>query len=663
MKVNTEVRIGVIAIIIFITSCFTLPLTPFASDKQNAVPSNAIHLSEGKASLDKGDYDNAINQLSMSCEKLHVLCDYAIFLRAKAYEGKGETDKAIADLRTIKEKYKDFPLIKNVRLKEIELSRKSHNPNIEKLLEGFIRDYPSEIPTKYAYALFLKENNEPDKAKKIFKEIFISASPLSKNASSELSPSEITAEDLLKRGDNLNKAWFFGEAERCLREALKTSNHDPELKTQLLDKLAYALFRQKKYKEAADMYKTINSRYWRARSIFRTRDMETFRSELPELLKTADKRIASVLIAYGTTRRRDGDIEGALETFNNTLSRYPSEKEDVLWAKGWTYYLSGDYKNAYRVFSGLHDTYAGSKYLYWKDKCTEKTDTAAMKASLHKKNVPHRDYYGFLTMLKSSNTLPTASSEFMQFKIQNKPSPANGYPLMPFERVDILASIGMRQEAISELIFMSKNNQNRDRIVHIISYLKNLGSYKTAVSLALKFPYNEELHELFYPLAFKSEVDVASRENGIDPLLILAVIREESRFDADARSIAGALGLMQLMPNTAQWVDRHIKIPLRHSGQLYDAKTNILIGSYYLKHLLKTYNSIPIALAAYNAGEDAVRDWLKKNSYNTIDEFIEDIPYSETRNYVKRVLTTYFEYMRSSGDADISAARKYIGSL
>ncbi|HCL80849.1 MAG TPA: hypothetical protein DHW81_01010 [Nitrospiraceae bacterium] len=158
-------------------------------------------------------------------------------------------------------------------------------------------------------------------------------------------------------------------------------------------------------------------------------------------------------------------------------------------------------------------------------------------------------------------------------------------------------------------------------------------------------------------------MEEASGKNNIDPLLVLSVMREESRFDTEARSIAGALGLMQLMPATAQRLDRHVKLNIKHTAQLHDARTNILIGSYYLKQLLKTFNSAPAAIAAYNAGEDAVKEWLRKNTYSTIDEFIEDIPYDETRNYVKRVLTTYFEYMRAIKDTDISTVKKHIGAL
>lgn len=639
--------------IIVITTLFLLilPLTSFASDDASS------YLLNGKNSLDKGDYESAISQLTTAYEKLPVLGDYALLWRARAYEDKGDMDRATADLRTIKERFKDSPLIKNVRIKEIELAKKKNDGNLTKLLEGFVKDYPSELNMKYAYASLLKENNETKKAKRIFKEIYVSVSPLSKSALNELSPSDITTEDLIKRGDNLNRAWLFGEAEKCLREALQKDNG--QMRTDILEKLAYSIFRQKRYREAAELYKEVNNRYWRARSVFRTGDMETFESELQELIKTGDKRVAYVLIAYGSKQRRDGNVEKALEIFNNTLSKYPSEKEEVVWAKGWTYYLSGDYKNASEAFSQLYQTYGGSKYLYWKNKCAEKTEGDALKASLHKKNIPHRDYYGFLSMLKNNS-----EAKELNEKINVRDTlPATRHVSRASDRVDLLIRLGLNNEAVSELMYLTKKNPDHDKLVYISSQLKNLGNYKMAVNLVTKVQYSEDLHELFYPMAFQHEVEEASRKNGIDPLLVISVMREESRFDTDARSIAGALGLMQLMPSTAHRFDRHVKIVLKNPGQLHDARTNILIGSYYLKHLIKTFNSIPIAIAAYNAGEEAVREWLKKGSYTTVDEFIEDIPYDETRNYVKRVLTTYFEYMRASRDVDISLTRKYIGDL
>ncbi|GER94240.1 hypothetical protein A45J_2000 [hot springs metagenome] len=640
------------------------------------------YLLNGKNSLNKNDYENAISQLSTAYEKLPILGDYALFWRAKAYEDMGNIDKAITDLRMIKERFKDSPLIKNVRIKEIELIQKNsedrnQKSEVRKLLEEFIKDYPSELSIKYAYASLLKENGEIEKAKKIFKEIYVLVSPLSKNALHELSNSDITAEDLIKKGENLNRARMFNETEKYMRQALQKIIEDKNQETssirnQILEKLAYSIFRQKRYKEAAEIYKELNNRYWRARSVFRAGDMETFESELQELIKTRDKRVASILIAYGSKQRRDGNTEKALEIFNNTLARYPSAKEDALWAKGWTYYLSGDYKNALEIFSQLHQTYGDSKYLYWKNKCLAYMGN---EPSVMNYTVPHRDYYGFLSMLKNSpdkNVITRSNSDKVIHKDEIPRSAGNDrldqsasahYISHAYERVDILIRLGLNNEAILELKHMAKKNPDHNRIIYISSQLKKLGIYNISVNLITKIQYNEKIHDLFYPMAFQQDVEEAARKNNIDPLLIMSIMREESRFNINALSIAGAVGLMQLMPSTANKYDRHVKITLKNTNQLYEPKTNILIGSYYLKHLIKNFKSLPLAIAAYNAGEEIVREWLKKGSYNTVDEFIEDIPYDETRNYVKRVLTTYFEYMRTSRDVDIALTKKYIGDL
>jgi soluble lytic murein transglycosylase len=129
-------------------------------------------------------------------------------------------------------------------------------------------------------------------------------------------------------------------------------------------------------------------------------------------------------------------------------------------------------------------------------------------------------------------------------------------------------------------------------------------------------------------------------------------MREESTFDPNARSTAGAVGLMQLMPQTAFSLDGNLQLGITNSSQVCNINNNIHLGTYYLSILIKEFGSYTYALAAYNAGEEQVRKWTQKGNYKSIDEFIEDIPYSETRNYVKRVMTTFFEYKRFSGEEE-----------
>jgi len=118
--------------------------------------------------------------------------------------------------------------------------------------------------------------------------------------------------------------------------------------------------------------------------------------------------------------------------------------------------------------------------------------------------------------------------------------------------------------------------------------------------------------------------------------LIIAIMREESHFRNDAVSVVGALGLMQLMPATARKVGN-----ISHNRELFEVQKNIRIGTTYLSSLLSRFGEMPYAIAAYNAGGRNVKKWLAAN-YQDEDEFTEDIPYGETKDYVLRVMSTYF---------------------
>lgn len=632
-------------------------------------------LAEGKSFLDKGDYYNAATKLTEAYDKLPLLGDYALLWRARAFEGKGDFDKALGDLKSIREKFKESPLIKKTRIKEIDISKKIHSAGLENLFDAFTRDYPSDFSIKYDYAIYLKETGETEKAKKLFREIYSSSTSFSKSAFAELSRSDLTLDDLLKRAKNLNNAWLFDEAERQFRDALrelegrpvtegkkqksstvklKSENEISEVRSSIKEGLAYSVFRQKRYREASELYKELNNPYWRARSLLRAGDIASFESELAETIKTGDKKTASLLVAYGTKKRRAGDIDSALKIYRDVSVKYPSSKEEALWAAGWTHYLTKNFKNAQEVFSQLYLSYGDPKYLYWKNRCIEISDSAEpAKASSVKKETQSYNFYSFLSLIRSRQKPSAIGKNPAGISLTSSLS----------ERVEVLIALNLKQEAISELIQMTKKNPGQNELIYISSQLKGLDNYKVAINSIAKIPYNDALHELFYPFGFWSSVQEASKKNDIDPLLILAVMREESRFDPEARSIAGAMGLMQLMPQTASRLSKNSRVSFRNTPDLYDAKTNIMLGSYYLRHLVKTFGSIPIALAAYNAGEDIVKEWLKNGNYSTIDAFIEDIPYNETQNYVKKVLTSYFEYMRADGNMDLSAIQKNIGDL
>ncbi|MDD5434979.1 MAG: lytic transglycosylase domain-containing protein, partial [Nitrospira sp.] len=125
---------------------------------------------------------------------------------------------------------------------------------------------------------------------------------------------------------------------------------------------------------------------------------------------------------------------------------------------------------------------------------------------------------------------------------------------------------------------------------------------------------------------------------------LFALIREESWFNKEAVSPTGALGLMQVMPKTASSVTNNPDI---NRNSMFDPELNISVGAKFFSDLIKRFNGNAIfAIASYNAGPNAVTKWIKERSEFDLDEFVEDIPYKETRNYVKKVYSSYKEYMR-----------------
>ncbi len=154
-----------------------------------------------------------------------------------------------------------------------------------------------------------------------------------------------------------------------------------------------------------------------------------------------------------------------------------------------------------------------------------------------------------------------------------------------------------------------------------------------------------------FPLAFRGLVETRAAEAKVDPDLLQALIREESAFDPRAGSWAGAMGLCQLMMPTAREVAGWLKVggPMTRE-RLHDPDLNIRLGSVYLARLLKQWNgNLALAVASYNAGAGNVGKWLRAAGQRDLDEFIEEIPIQETRNYVKRVLGSYSAYQLLHG--------------
>ena len=155
----------------------------------------------------------------------------------------------------------------------------------------------------------------------------------------------------------------------------------------------------------------------------------------------------------------------------------------------------------------------------------------------------------------------------------------------------------------------------------------------------------DDIEKIFYQREFTEYVTKYSNEFDVPEALIYAVIRTESGFDPEARSSVGAIGLMQLMPDTLDWLSRLLDEEAP-TGEITDPETNIKYGTYYLRYLCDRFGNLDTALAAYNAGHGRVASWLTNKEYSDDRITLKSIPFEETKNYVNKVTSDYNTYKK-----------------
>ncbi|MCS6926587.1 MAG: lytic transglycosylase domain-containing protein, partial [Candidatus Binatia bacterium] len=215
-----------------------------------------------------------------------------------------------------------------------------------------------------------------------------------------------------------------------------------------------------------------------------------------------------------------------------------------------------------------------------------------------------------------------------------------------YRRSQELAALGFLELARRELdVVRDRGSHDPAFIRFLLTAYSQVHDHTTAMRLALTLSrQGGNWRRYLFPHAYWDTVSTHAAQKGLDPYLVLALIRQESMFDPFAVSPAQAYGLMQLLATTAA---RITNTPAVSPRSLTDPEFNIAAGTTYLRWLLDQYgNNLIMAVAAYNAGENAVDKWRARYAGVELDEFVEQISYRETRNYVKLVLRNYRIYRR-----------------
>ncbi|KJU87662.1 soluble lytic murein transglycosylase [Candidatus Magnetobacterium bavaricum] len=603
------------------------------------------HLKGGKTALDGKDFDGAIRQLSLFLETPALLEDYALLWRAKGYAGAGQPEKALKDILHLKESYPNSPLYKDALLMEITTQRQLNPEQALALSELYLKKHPDDNRIRFSYANMLTEDGREGEALAQFKRICLSAGAASEQSCDKINVGRLDVNELVTRAKNLMKKHHYSDAEALLRRALDRSTG--ALRTQILQDIAISLFRQKSYNESAELFHKLGNAYYETRSLYRSGQFDKFNAKVDTLDANKDEKSAELVLIKGLYYRRLGKTARALKIFAS-LKENRFLKEEALWHIAWAHYLTGDYEEAHEGFKSLHSNYGDQRYLYWMARTLELNKGDA--TSLYERLTKEGDYYSLLTYYKLGRQPALIEPVEIKHTISLNGNPGSGKDHEELRRLAVLLELNIEDAIKTESLHIIRNadKYNNEVMLEAGMMLNEAHMYRHSVLLAGKLPYSRKVHRLLYPYAYRDIVDEASHRNSINPLLILSLTREESRFQDDAFSPAGAIGLMQLMPSTAAKYSGKVGERISDKRDLFNVRKNILIGSYYLTQLVGESGCVPMALASYNAGESAVEKWLRDGKYAAIDEFIEDIPYDETRNYVKRVLKTYFQYTRAS---------------
>ena len=332
-----------------------------------------------------------------------------------------------------------------------------------------------------------------------------------------------------------------------------------------------------------------------------------------------------------------------------------------LWNLGWTYTLWGKYDQALQVFDRYIRSYPDGDWktnsLFWSAKIHDKLGRTAERNAKAQQIVAEFpfSYYAY----RSRELWATPAQQ---------PANSNSFPDMDAELAKIseprltvvraLQDVGLNRAAAREMKVLATKHASNAGVQLMLAdvYVRGGEPFKANTVLQRQFrPFvrhgganiPRRFWEILFPLAYWETFRAEGERRGIDPYLLVSITRQESGFEPSTVSNAGAVGLMQIMPEEASRIAAAGDLGEVKREDLFDPKKNIAVGAAEYSQKLKAMNGNHLlAIASYNAGEKAVGTWLENTPIDDIDLFVETIPYAETRLYVKTVTRNRHEYRR-----------------
>ncbi len=376
----------------------------------------------------------------------------------------------------------------------------------------------------------------------------------------------------------------------------------------------------------------------------------------------------------------DRNYERAAALYSEIDERFPASSYAPYshWRAAWLTYMLGRRDEARYRFEQQVSLFPNSQEvtaaLYWRGRIAEEEkDWGKARAYYQKLTERYRSYYYAelarqrLALFQPGPAVPDSTLE----RVPPLSAKAIEEELTPPEdslraqKALLLGNGGLTELAIRELQAVNGADWALAEIARI--YQGN-GQYHRALQ-ALKRAYPSyfaldtpnlprDFWETLFPRPFWDDLKRYSNENGVDPYMVASLVRQESEFNPGAVSRANAVGLMQLLPGVGKKLAKEVKLKGFSTSMLFTPSVNLRLGTRYFKRMLDKYDgTVEYALAAYNAGSDRVADWRDHNHFRDVPEFVESIPFTETREYVQAIVRNAAVYRRLYG-APVQASVK-----
>jgi len=639
---------------------------------------SAAYLALGHAYLLDKRYPDAVINLQASKKQGESLADYADYLAAQSYLQENKLPEAEAVLNGFATRYPDSIFVDSIPVLEANLFLQQGDPQaaLHALATHAGQPIANHADFQFALAKASQMAGKTEEAAKIYRHIYLSY-PLSGEAQQakgqlatigEMAP--LSVAERRAHADALYAAGRWNDAAEDYRSLAADAAADDALKNTLLVAAASCDWKLKRLsRETLDRIPDTNDetgarRMYLLMEMARSKDDTDTQRQIVDQMKTRFPQspwFTEALYSSGNMYLLRKDYPRAIDYYGQVATLFPrsSYGPSSHWRAGWLNYRQGQYAEAARLFDEQIAVYAGGKEipaaLYWRGRIYEEQEHKPELAAAYYKALSSTFLHYYYAQIArdrlatlhgvTAATLPLLAS----FKPAEIPSLSDDVPDDDPHMVKarLLANAGLNEyipaeiqaadgsdgwSALAEAEIYSSYGENY-RAMRVMK--RAIPFYTSAPIESIPIAY----WRILFPQPYWDQIKAEASKNGLDPYMVASLIRQESEFNPGAISKANAYGLMQLLPSVGKQMAKAEGIHHFDANSLLDPSTNIRLGAHYLKQTLDKFGGQEaLAFAAYNAGDERVTDWQAAGNYRGIDEFVESIPFTETREYVQALV-------------------------